>query len=106
MYRWAVRMIMPVSVSDPACCLKAFSGAVNKLLVDYAELDEFVFDVEAIAIIDRAGLRIEQIPINWVDLRASRSLLRLVADAVLAVGTLVRLRRKMTGFELTSVDEH
>ncbi len=57
---------------DTQCGFKAFRGPIAKLLWHGARIDRFAFDVEVLDLAVRFGLRMEEVPVNWVDVSGSK----------------------------------
>lgn len=72
-------MILP-KVADTQCGFKLFTGPCAKFLFERQQSDGFSFDVEILFIARKAGLRIEEVPINWVNIPGSK--VSLVLDAL------------------------
>lgn len=72
-------MILP-KVADTQCGFKLFSGPCAKFLFERQQSDGFSFDVEILYIARKAGLPIEEVPINWVNIPGSK--VSLVLDAL------------------------
>ncbi len=67
-FKW-VRFLMVGlwGISDTQCGFKAYRGVVARQLFALAGVDRFMFDVEILYLAERAGLRIEEMPVQWAD---------------------------------------
>jgi len=58
---------MQVKFSDAQCGFKAMRADVAKRLLPHIEDNGWFFDTELLIIAERSGLRIHEIPVDWVD---------------------------------------
>ncbi|MEV6667797.1 bifunctional glycosyltransferase family 2/GtrA family protein [Streptomyces nigra] len=108
-YNALLRSTLAVGFSDAQCGFKAVRRDVAERLLPLVEDSGWFFDTEMLVIAERAGLRIHEVPVDWVDDPDSRvdiwatalADLRGIAriGAALARGTLptARLRRRDDG---------
>lgn len=66
-YNLLLRGAMSVSFSDAQCGFKAIRRDVADRLLPLVQDDGWFFDTELLIIAERSGLRIHEIPIDWVD---------------------------------------
>ncbi|GAA1449235.1 bifunctional glycosyltransferase family 2/GtrA family protein [Leifsonia poae] len=66
-YNLLLRRTMAVSFSDAQCGFKAIRRDVADRLLPLVEDDAWFFDTELLILAERAGLRIHEIPVDWVD---------------------------------------
>ncbi|GAB3584334.1 bifunctional glycosyltransferase family 2/GtrA family protein [Leifsonia lichenia] len=66
-YNLLLRRTMAVSFSDAQCGFKAIRREVAHRLLPLVEDDAWFFDTELLILAERAGLRIHEIPVDWVD---------------------------------------
>ncbi|MGH1547682.1 glycosyltransferase [Leifsonia poae] len=66
-YNLLLRRTMSVGFSDAQCGFKAIRRDVAQRLVPLVEDDGWFFDTELLILAERAGLRIHEIPVDWVD---------------------------------------
>ncbi|ANF32740.1 sugar translocase [Leifsonia xyli] len=66
-YNLLLRRTMSVGFSDAQCGFKAIRREVAQRLVPLVEDDGWFFDTELLILAERAGLRIHEIPVDWVD---------------------------------------
>ncbi|MFT4122566.1 MAG: bifunctional glycosyltransferase family 2/GtrA family protein [Microbacteriaceae bacterium] len=78
-YNVLLRMTLGASFSDAQCGFKAVRADVAAALLPYVEDDGWFFDTELLVIAERAGLRIHEVPVDWVDDLDSRVDLRRTA---------------------------
>jgi len=64
-FNGVVRTLAVHGIEDTQCGFKGFTAAAAERLFRAAVLDGFAFDVEVLFLAQRAGLRIEEIPIDW-----------------------------------------
>jgi dolichyl-phosphate beta-glucosyltransferase len=67
-----VRLIALPGLYDTQCGFKLFSAAAAEAAFGQALLDGFSFDVEALFVARRRGLRIAEVPVTWRNDAASR----------------------------------
>ena len=66
-YNLLLRRTLSVGFSDAQCGFKAIRRDVAQRLVPLVEDDGWFFDTELLILAERAGLRIHEIPVDWVD---------------------------------------
>ena len=57
---------------DTQCGFKAYKGDIARKLYAMGKIDRFMFDVAILYLAERAGLKIEEIPVNWADMPDSK----------------------------------
>ena len=70
-FRKIVAHLVPCSVSDTQCGLKAFSRSAAQRIFTRATIDSFAFDAEVIFIAEHLGLSCHQVPVHLVNDYAS-----------------------------------
>lgn len=96
-YRALLRAALGTAVSDVPCGFKAASPRVVREVLPSVRDDRWFFDTELVVRAERAGHRIEEVPVTWRELkpagRASKvRVLPLIRDYV---GQVMRLRREL-----------
>ncbi|MER7736810.1 bifunctional glycosyltransferase family 2/GtrA family protein [Streptomyces sp. NPDC096538] len=66
-YNGLLRGTLSVGFSDAQCGFKAVRRDVAERLLPLVEDREWFFDTELLVIAERAGLRIHEVPVDWVD---------------------------------------
>lgn len=66
-YNLLLRRTMAVGFSDAQCGFKAIRRDVARRILPLVEDDGWFFDTELLILAERAGLRIHEIPVDWVD---------------------------------------
>ncbi|MCU1422172.1 MAG: glycosyl transferase [Microbacteriaceae bacterium] len=66
-YNLLLRGAMSVNFSDAQCGFKAVRREVAQQLLPLVEDDGWFFDTELLVIAERSGLRIHEVPVDWVD---------------------------------------
>lgn len=84
-----VRLLLLPDLQDTQCGFKLFRREKILPLLDEARVDRFAFDVELLYLARRAGLRIVEVPVVWVNSPDSRVRLPQAAAAFVDV---VRVR--------------
>lgn len=66
-YNALLRSVLAVRFSDAQCGFKAVRRDVAEQLLPLVKDSEWFFDTELLVIAERAGLRIHEVPVDWVD---------------------------------------
>ena len=66
-YNLLLRRTMGVGFSDAQCGFKAIRADVARRLLPLVEDDGWFFDTELLILAERSGLRIHEVPVDWVD---------------------------------------
>ncbi|MCB0933651.1 MAG: bifunctional glycosyltransferase family 2/GtrA family protein [Mycobacterium sp.] len=88
-YNLILRAALAVRFSDAQCGFKAIRADVAQRLLPHVEDTGWFFDTELLVLAQRSGLRIHEVPVDWVDDENSR--VDLVATAVADLKGVVRL---------------
>jgi putative flippase GtrA len=92
-YHLLLRGTLAVRFSDAQCGFKAIRADVAARLLPLVEDTGWFFDTELLVLAQRAGLRIHEVPVDWVDDPDSR--VDLLATAVADLKGIVRLGRAL-----------
>src|SRR3954451_15899461 len=95
-YNLLLRSTLATSLSDAQCGFKAIRADVAHRLLPLVEDTGWFFDTELLVLAERAGLRIHEVPVDWVDDPDSRVDVVRTATADLA-GIARMLRAFATG---------
>ena len=79
-YNFILRTVLGVRFSDAQCGFKAVRRDAAQQLLPLVEDTGWFFDTELLVLAERAGLRIHEVPVDWVDDPDSR--VDIVATAV------------------------
>src|SRR3954453_14067562 len=66
-YNLLLRGTLATSLSDAQCGFKAIRSDVARRLLPLVEDAGWFFDTELLVLAERAGLRIHEVPVDWVD---------------------------------------
>ena len=88
-YNLLLRACLGTRFSDAQCGFKAIRRDKAALLLPRTQDASWFFDTELLVLAERAGLRIHEVPVDWVDDTDSR--VRLLATATADVRGIVRL---------------
>ena len=66
-YNLLLRTVFATRVRDAQCGFKAVRADVARLLLPAIEDDGWFFDTELLLLAERNGLRIHEVPVDWVD---------------------------------------
>src|SRR5271154_2289936 len=88
-YNMLLRTCMGARFSDAQCGFKAIRRDQARALLSLTEDNGWFFDTELLVLAERAGLRIHEVPVDWVDDADSR--VNVVATALGDLRGIVRL---------------
>jgi glycosyltransferase involved in cell wall biosynthesis len=66
-YNRLLRTVLRARFSDAQCGFKAMTATAAKRLLDDVRDDGWFFDTELLVLAQRRGLRIHEVPVDWVD---------------------------------------
>ncbi|MER8183349.1 glycosyltransferase [Kitasatospora sp. NPDC094015] len=90
-YNLLLRATMAAKFSDAQCGFKAGRTSVVKRLLDEVEDNAWFFDTELLLLAERSGLRIHEVPVDWVDDPDSRvDLVRTALDDLRGMARVAR----------------
>ncbi|MFJ9133547.1 glycosyltransferase [Streptomyces sp. NPDC102256] len=92
-YNALLRSTLAVGFSDAQCGFKAVRRDVAERLLPLVEDSAWFFDTELLVIAERAGLRIHEVPVDWVDDPDSR--VDLVSTVVADLRGIARIGRAL-----------
>jgi putative flippase GtrA len=104
-YNLLLRGTLRTGFSDAQCGFKALRSDVARELLPLVEDTSWFFDTELLVLAERAGLRIHEVPVDWVDDPDSRvDIWRTARDDVRGIARLgwVLLRGRMPLAEVTT----
>jgi hypothetical protein len=93
-YNLLLRGTLSVRASDAQCGFKAIRREVAARLLPLVEDTGWFFDTELLVLAERAGLRIHEVPVDWVDDPDSR--VDVLATALVDLKGIWRLGRALT----------
>jgi dolichyl-phosphate beta-glucosyltransferase len=71
-FNWLVQALLLPGLKDTQCGFKLFTARAATLAFGASRLDGFSYDVEALYVARRLGLRIAEVPVVWRNDEASR----------------------------------
>ena len=92
-YNVLLRCALAVRFSDAQCGFKAVRRDVAERLLPQVRDGEWFFDTELLVRAERAGLRIHEVPVDWVDDPDSR--VDILATALADLRGIARMRREL-----------
>ncbi len=96
-YNLLLRLVFRTARTDAQCGFKAVSHRVVTDLVPLVQSDGWFFDTELLLLAERAGYRIAEVPVRWVEDRDSRvRILHTVAEYLREVWRLRRTLARVT----------
>ena len=93
-YNLILKATMHGGFSDAQCGFKAVRADVAAALLPLIEDDDWFFDTELLVLAEHNGLRIHEVPVDWVDDPDSR--VNLLATAVSDLKGIWRMTRRFT----------
>ena len=98
-YNALLHLTLRTGFSDAQCGFKAVRADAARRLLPSVEDDVWFFDTELLVLAERNGLRIHEVPVDWVDDPDSR--VDVVRTAAADLRGIVRLRRRLWTRSLT-----
>jgi putative flippase GtrA len=92
-YNLLLRGTLAAGFSDAQCGFKAIRGDVARRLLPLVQDTGWFFDTELLVLAERVGLRIHEVPVDWVDDPDSR--VDIVATAIADLKGIARLGRSL-----------
>jgi putative flippase GtrA len=92
-YNLILRSTLSARFSDAQCGFKAIRADVAERLLPMVEDTGWFFDTEMLVLAEKAGLRIHEVPVDWIDDPDSR--VDIVATAIADLKGIVRLTRAL-----------
>lgn len=86
-----IRLATGLPFWDTQCGFKAFRMDVCRPLVAATKIDRFGFDIEYLYVMQRAGLRLQEIPVRWDHYEGSK--LNVVRDSLRMLDEIRRIRQ-------------
>ncbi len=97
-YNLILRTTMAARFSDAQCGFKAIRSDVARRLLPMVEDTGWFFDTEMLVLAERAGLRIHEVPVDWVDDPDSR--VDIVSTAIADLKGIVRITKALSSGKL------
>jgi dolichyl-phosphate beta-glucosyltransferase len=85
-----VRFLLLEEFKDTQCGFKLFKGDIGRKIFKHATVDRFAFDVEILCLAKKAGYRIKEVPIRWVNSPDSK--VKPIKDSLQMLKDLVKIR--------------
>ncbi|GGS71221.1 glycosyltransferase [Nonomuraea spiralis] len=90
-YNLLLRSVMGAGFSDAQCGFKAVRTEIAQALLPAVEDEQWFFDTELLLLAERHGLRIHEVPVDWVDDPDSRvDILRTALDDLRGLARVAR----------------
>ena len=100
-YNLLLHATLGTRFSDAQCGFKAIRADAARRLLSQVRDDGWFFDTELLVLAERSGLRIHEVPVDWVDDPDSR--VDLLATALADLRGVARLSRDLVRFALVGV---
>ena len=78
-------------IKDTQCGFKGFSASAAEKVFSISRIDGFSFDVEAIYLAKKLGLRVDQVPVEWYN--DERSTVNPITDSIRMFLELLKIRK-------------
>jgi len=92
-YNVLLHTVLTTGFSDAQCGFKAIRADRARELLPRVQDTDWFFDTELLVLAERSGLRIHEVPVDWVDDPDSRvDIMRTVVDDLRGVGRLYRFQ--------------
>ncbi len=86
-----MRGMTGITLLDTQCGFKLFTAEAAETLFAKQKTEGFSFDVELIYLAQQAGMRVEEIPVRWIN--ESNSRVRMLIDPIHMAADIARIRR-------------
>jgi len=84
-------MLLVKGIEDTQCGFKGFTKKAVETIFPQAKINGFSFDVELLYLASKAGLRVEQVSVEWYN--DARSKVNPVKDSLMMLIELWRIKR-------------
>ena len=101
-YNLILRGTLAVHFSDAQCGFKAMRSDVAAELLPYIQDTGWFFDTELLVLAERSGLRVHEVPVDWVD--DPNSSVDIVATATADLRGVARLTRDLVSGRIPTAD--
>ncbi|HEX5506442.1 MAG TPA: hypothetical protein VFW96_27745, partial [Thermomicrobiales bacterium] len=91
-YNLLIKLLFRNRFSDAQCGFKAVKGSVARQLLPLVENNEWFFDTELLLLAEERGLRIYEVPVDWIEDLDSR--VKITATALEDITGLLRVRAR------------
>jgi dolichyl-phosphate beta-glucosyltransferase len=91
-YATLVSILLDIPVHDSQCGLKFVRRSAYARISSHLEVKDFGFDIELMAALCDSGAKIEEVPIDWHEVRGGK--LRLFRDALSMLNDALRVRAR------------
>lgn len=71
-FNCCINLLLLPKIADTQCGFKMFTSQAARFLFSRQQANGFSFDVEILHIARRAGLRVDEVPINWTNVPGSK----------------------------------
>jgi len=88
-YNLLLHAVLGTRFSDAQCGFKAIRGGAAQALLPLTTDDGWFFDTELLVLAERAGLRIHEVPVDWIDDTDSR--VKIIPTAIADLAGIARL---------------
>jgi len=97
LFAWIARRALRLKFRDPQCGAKVIPAGAFKIIEPQIREKGLAFDVELLVYLQRAGIQIKEIPVNWTEIRGGPVKPWRDAWPMLLALWRIRKRRESTG---------
>lgn len=72
LFNLALRVVLGLNIKDTQCGFKAFTRAAAQVIFPQQQIERWGFDPELLYLARHAGLRIEEVPVQWAHVEGTR----------------------------------
>jgi glycosyltransferase involved in cell wall biosynthesis len=94
LYVWLTSKLLGCHVSDFNCGFKAFRAEATERLFQLQRRNDWSFDAEVLALAERLGYRIKEVPVRWAHAQAT-SKVKPIRDGIRSFLALLRIARNL-----------
>ncbi len=90
------------SHSDSQCGIKCFKGEAARRIFSYCKVNSFAFDLEALMIAERMGMKVSEFPAKILNHNQQQSKVSLVKDTAKMLRDIAEIKKRLSKLDLTS----
>jgi len=94
-YNLLLKMLFNIKLTDTHCGFKALSKSAVQKIVPKIENDGLFFDTELLVLARHYGLRIKQIPVNWMEEEGRKTRINIIKTALKYLKEIIKLKYRL-----------
>ncbi len=91
LFNLLIRKITNLNYFDTQCGFKCFDRKTVNSIFPYLKINDFSFDIEILYLAEKQGLKIEEVPIRWIN--SIESKVRIIKDPIIMFQSLGRIKK-------------